>query len=57
MIYLRTLILLPLFSNFSQEEQVRMIRKLNKLNEEEALATASGGDEEHTSESGEVDAV
>ena len=42
---------------FSQEERVRMTRKLNKLNNEEALATATGGDEEHTGESGEVDAV
>ena len=40
-----------------REERDRMIRKLNKLNEEEALATATGGVEEHTVQSGEVDGV
>jgi hypothetical protein len=41
----------------SREERDRMIRKLTVLNEEEALATATGGVEEHTVESGEVDGV
>ena len=39
----------------SRDERDKMIKKLNELNEEEeALATATGGVEEHTSESGEV---
>ena len=40
----------------SRDERDKMIKKLNKLNEEEeALATATGGVEKHTDESGEVD--
>ena len=41
----------------SREERDRMIRKLKVLNEEEALATATDGVEEHTVESGEADGV
>ena len=41
----------------SREERDRMIRKLKVLNEEEALAPVTGGVEEHTVESGEVDGV
>ena len=40
----------------SRDERDKMIKKLNELNEEEeALATATGGVEKHTDESGEVD--
>ena len=43
----------------SREERERMIRKLNELNkEEEALATATGVEEEHyTGELGQMDRV
>ena len=43
----------------SREERERMIRKLNELNEEEeALATATGVEEEHhTGELGQMDGV
>ena len=37
----------------SREERERMIRKLHELNEEEALATATGVEEEH--HTGELD--
>ena len=42
----------------SRDERDKMIKKLNEMNkEEDALATATGGVEEHTGESGEVDWV
>ena len=42
----------------SREERERMIRKLHELNEEEALlATATGVEEEHIGELGQMDGV
>jgi hypothetical protein len=41
----------------SREERERMIRKLHELNEEEAPATATGIEDEHTGVIGEMDGV
>ena len=41
----------------SREERERMIRKLQVLNEEEAPATATGMEEEHSGVLGQMDGV